>query len=79
LRDGYGLTRDLYRDAWDQENRPYWRDTILEYYDISIQLWIKRGWRFMEIRQEWQKTGHLPNRKTSACPRLPDRMQLLHR
>lgn len=68
LRDGYGLTRDLYCNAWDQENRLYWRDTILEYYDISIQLWIKRGWRFMEIRQEWQKTGHLPKPENVGLP-----------
>lgn len=47
LRDGYGLLRDLYRQAWLRENRPYWLDNVTARYDMSMQLWIKRG---MQIR-----------------------------
>ena len=71
LRDGYGLTRDLYRDAWNQENRPYWLDNLMANYDLSMQLWIKRGRRFNEIEQQWSRTGKLPKPEDIGLPSTP--------
>ena len=60
LRDGYGLTRDLYRAAWLKENRPYWLDNVSAQYELAMQLWIQRGIRFAEAQQQWYQTHTLP-------------------
>jgi hexosaminidase len=73
LRDRYGLIRDLYRDAWLRENRPYSLDTVLAHYDLNMQLWIHRGQTIREAADEFDKGGKLvtpeklgiPNRKGS--------------
>jgi len=72
VRDGYGLTRDLYRETWLQENRPYWLDNLMAYYDLSMQLWIKRGMHFNEIEQQWDQTGQLPDPKDIGLPMTAD-------
>jgi len=46
LRDGYALTRELYKQAWLRDNRPYWLENNLARYDQSTQLWIERSDRF---------------------------------
>ncbi len=68
LRDGYGLTRDLYRSAWLKENRPYWLDNMLAHYDLEMQLWIARGTSFQEIADQWGQTHVLPKPETVGLP-----------
>ncbi|HEY1159395.1 MAG TPA: family 20 glycosylhydrolase, partial [Terracidiphilus sp.] len=46
MRDGYMLLRDLYRQAWLRDNRPYWLETNLDRYDQAAQLWVGRGERW---------------------------------
>ncbi len=43
LRDGFSLLKNLYRESWLAENRPYWLDNVLVRYDMQTQLWQKRG------------------------------------
>ena len=43
LRDGFSLLKNLYRESWLAENRPYWIDNVLVRYDLQTQLWQKRG------------------------------------
>lgn len=69
MRDGYGLTRDLYRQAWLKENRPYWLDNMTAYYDMSMQLWIRRGQRFSEVIGQWYETHKLPKPEELGLPR----------
>ncbi len=71
LRDGYGLTRDLYRAAWLKENRPYWLDNMMAHYELAMQLWIQRGIRFQEARAQWQATHTLPKPEDVGLPPLP--------
>lgn len=71
LRDGYGLTRDLYRHAWLQENRPYWLDNVMAQYELTMQLWIQRGNNFRDVNQEWYQTHKLPKPETLGLPALP--------
>lgn len=71
MRDGYGLTRDLYRQAWLKENRPYWLDNMTAYYDMSMQLWIRRGQRFAEVIGQWYKTHTLPKPEELGLPSMP--------
>ncbi|HEX3438194.1 MAG TPA: family 20 glycosylhydrolase [Pseudacidobacterium sp.] len=60
LRDGYGYIRDLFRDAWLKENRPYWLDNVTAQYDMAQQLWIARADRIRAARQQWTETHTLP-------------------
>ncbi|MES2220025.1 MAG: glycoside hydrolase, partial [Acidobacteriota bacterium] len=68
LRDGYGLTRDLYRAAWLKENRPYWLDNVSAQYELAMQLWIQRGQRFSEAQQQWYQTHTLPPPQAVGLP-----------
>ena len=68
LRDGYGLTRDLYRAAWLKENRPYWLDNVSAQYDLAMQLWIQRGVRFAEAQAQWYQTHTLPPPEAVGLP-----------
>ncbi len=71
LRDGYGLTRDLYRQAWLQENRPYWLDNVMAHYELNMELWIQRGIRFQQARAEWRQTHKLPSPEAMGLPPMP--------
>jgi hypothetical protein len=68
LRDGYGLTRDLYRAAWLKENRPYWLDNVSAQYELAMQVWIQRGARFTEAQAQWYQTHTLPSPETVGLP-----------
>lgn len=71
LRDGYGLTRDLYRAAWLKENRPYWLDNISAHYDMAMQLWIQRGIQFSDVTSQWYTTHTLPKPEELGLPPAP--------
>ena len=71
LRDGYGLTRDLYRQTWLKENRPYWLDNVTAHYDLAMQSWITRGNNFQKARMQFASTGALPKPEDVGLPALP--------
>ncbi|HET9086499.1 MAG TPA: glycoside hydrolase, partial [Acidobacteriaceae bacterium] len=71
MRDGYGLTRDLYRAAWLQENRPYWLDNVSAQYDMAMQLWIQRAGRFYDAARQFHRTHVLPKPEEIGLPALP--------
>jgi hexosaminidase len=60
LRDGYGYIRDLFKDAWLKENRPYWLDNVMAEYDTAMQLWIVRAEKLRAAHQQWLATHTLP-------------------
>jgi len=60
LRDGYGYIRDLFKDAWLKENRPYWLDNVMAEYDAAMQLWIARAEKLRAAREQWLTTHTLP-------------------
>jgi len=68
LRDGYGLLRDLYRDVWLRENRPYWLDNVTAEYDLNMQLWIHRATTIREAIDEFEKTGKLVPSEALGIP-----------
>ncbi len=70
LRDGYGQTRDLYRAAWLQENRPYWLDNVMAQYELAMQLWIHRGTRFAEVQRQWYETHTIPKPQDVGLPTM---------
>lgn len=71
MRDGYGLTRDLYRAAWLQEDRPYWLDNVSAHYDLAMQLWIQRATRFNQAMMQFSQTHGLPKPEELGLPALP--------
>jgi hexosaminidase len=68
LRDGYALIKNLYRESWLAENRPYWIDNVLVRYDLRIQLWQKRGEDLDTLIDTWQKTRTLPPAAQAGIP-----------
>lgn len=70
MRDGYGLLRDLYRNAWNQENRPYWLDNVLTNYDMAMQLWVQRSQQFHAAEEQFGDTGKLPEPQQLGMPEL---------
>ena len=71
LRDGYSMIRNLYRDVWLSENRPYWLDNVLARYDLRIQLWQQRGEKINELTEGWQRSKGLPEPKDAGLPTPP--------
>jgi hexosaminidase len=68
LRDGYSLLKNLYRESWLAENRPYWIDNVLVRYDLRTQLWQKRGEDLDTLINNWQKTHTLPPAADAGIP-----------
>jgi len=60
LRDGFSLLKNLYRESWLAENRPYWIDNVLVRYDLQTQLWQKRGQDVDTLIDNFYVTRTLP-------------------
>jgi hypothetical protein len=68
LRDGFSLLKDLYRDSWLAENRPYWLGNVLVRYDLQIQLWQKRGEDIDTLINNFNATHTLPPASQVGIP-----------
>jgi hexosaminidase len=71
LRDDYSMLKNLYRDSWLAENRPYWLDNVLVRYDLQIQLWQQRGDNINTLIDTWQLHHTLPLQQQTAIPLPP--------
>jgi hypothetical protein len=71
LRDGYSMLKNLYRDSWLAENRPYWLDNVLVRYDLQIQKWQQRGDAIDTIVNTWHTTKTLPTAAQAGIPSPP--------
>jgi len=68
MRDGYTLVRDLYKQAWLRDNRPYWLENNLARYDVATQLWVERADRWNLVTQQWWDTHTLPPAAEGGLP-----------
>jgi hexosaminidase len=68
LRDGFSLLKNLYRESWLAENRPYWIDNVLVRYDLQTQLWEKRGEDIDTIIHTFETTRALPAAAQAGIP-----------
>lgn len=68
LRDGFSLLKNLYRESWLAENRPYWIDNVLVRYDLQIQLWQQRSEKFDTLINTWRSTRTLPTAAQAGIP-----------
>jgi len=71
LRDGYSMLKNLYRDSWLAENRPYWLDNVLVRYDLQIQQWQQRGDAINTLINTWHTTKTLPTAAEAGIPSPP--------
>jgi len=71
LRDAYSMIKNLYRQSWLAENRPYWLDNVMVRYDLRIQLWQKRGDDINTLINTWQDTKVLPTPEQAGLPPAP--------
>jgi hexosaminidase len=68
LRDGFSLLKNLYRESWLAENRPYWIDNVLVRYDLQTQLWQKRGQDIDTLIENFYTTRTLPPASQAGVP-----------
>jgi hexosaminidase len=68
LRDAYSMLKNLYRESWLAENRPFWLDNVLVRYDLQIQLWQKRGYDINTLIDQWQDNKALPTSEAAGIP-----------
>ncbi len=68
LRDGYSMLKNMYRDSWLAEDRPYWMDNVLVRYDLQIQQWQRRGDKINTLIDTWQATKELPTSEQAGIP-----------
>ena len=68
LRDGFAQLKNLYRDSWLAENRPYWIDNVLIRYDLQSQRWEKRGEAIDTLIQDFYTTHTLPPAAQAGIP-----------
>ncbi len=68
LRDGFSLLKNLYRESWLAENRPYWLDNVLVRYDLQTQLWQKRGDTIDAVIETFYTTRTLPPASQAGIP-----------
>jgi hexosaminidase len=71
LRDGFSLLKNLYRESWLAENRPYWIDNVLVRYDLQTQLWQKRGQDIDTLIDNFYATHTLPPAAQVGIPAPP--------
>ncbi|HTW44450.1 MAG TPA: beta-N-acetylhexosaminidase [Acidobacteriaceae bacterium] len=72
LVNGYSSVRELYKQAWLAENRPFWLNNVLVRYDLKIQLWQQRRNQIRAIAETWHNTGKLPTAEQAGIPQPPD-------
>jgi hexosaminidase len=68
LQNAYAATRDEYARVWLGENRPYWLGNVLARYDLQIQKWQQRGWRFDEVIRGLDGQKDLPTAESLGMP-----------
>jgi len=68
IRNEYALHRELYKQAWNRENRPFALQNVMGRYDLAIQLWITRGNLVASAMDSWHRTHMLPPAEQLGIP-----------
>jgi hypothetical protein len=68
LRDAYSAIKGEYSRAWLGENRPYWLENVTVRYDLQIQKWQQRAWRFQEVIRGFDANQDLPTAESLGIP-----------
>ena len=68
LRDAYSAIKNEYSQVWLGENRPYWLENVTVRYDLQIQKWQQRAWRFQEVIRSFDANQDLPTAESLGIP-----------
>jgi len=68
MREGYANLKQLYRDAWANENRPYWIDNVMARFDVPTQLWVTRQQVIAAAWREYNRTRVAPPAASIGVP-----------
>jgi hexosaminidase len=66
--------RELYRQQWLAENRPYWLDSVLARYDQAVAIWLNKSRALEDAVRDYEQTSILPNPESFGLgprPSLP--------
>jgi hexosaminidase len=61
MTEELSVLRELYREQWLAENRPYWLDSVLARYDNAMSLWLSKSRALEEALRNYETTSILPN------------------
>jgi hypothetical protein len=70
LTYGYGLLHDLYKEAWQRENRAYSLHNVMVRYDMNIRMWMERGTRLSDAEAQFSQTHIMPKPEDVGLPPL---------
>lgn len=68
MRDGFSLTRDLFEQAWRNENRPYWMTNALARFDAEIIRWVDRSNKMDALMRRWSRDRIRPRPEDMGIP-----------
>jgi hexosaminidase len=68
MREGYANLKQMYRDAWALENRPYWIDNVMARFDVPTQLWVQRQQVIAAAWREYNRTRKAPSAESIGVP-----------
>ena len=61
MAEELSLLREMYRQQWLAENRPYWLDSVLARYDQAIAIWLNKSRALEDAMRDYEQTSILPN------------------
>jgi hexosaminidase len=61
MAEELSVLRESYRQQWLAENRPYWLDSVLARYDLSIANWLGKSRALDEAVRNFEATSILPD------------------
>jgi len=68
MREGYANLKQMYRDAWAAENRPFWIDNVMARFDVPTQLWVQRQQVIAAAWREYNRTRKAPSAESIGVP-----------
>jgi len=68
LRDAYSALKAEYSQVWLGENRPYWLNNVTVRYDLEIEQWQRRAYRFEAAGRAWDDGQDLPAASLLGLP-----------
>jgi hypothetical protein len=61
MAEELSLLREMYRQQWLAENRPYWLDSVLGRYDQAIAIWLNKSRALEDAMRDYETSSTLPN------------------
>ena len=60
MREAVLELKEMYRELWLAENRPYWLENVLARYDHEAQFWTRMALLFSDVSRDYRSRKALP-------------------